>query len=280
MKLLTKSFDYDETIKVAYHLKGSYEDSVIFHSYWNGDLNEKHLYSIMSCYFFNVLNKKHKIILWLEKNNRNNINEKIKKYCEIRYFNFKNEKQKLNYTEKIVFRHNKKDLTEYADFIRLLLLYNYGGCWFDLDVLFLRSFDPIFRNYGKKVCAYQWGHCDYPNNAILISLKPNCSTLKEFIDFFHNQGSGWRTQTNCDYSTPIDILVLPCSWFDSDWIKNSLDIGYHNIFKASKKKYNFNNFFKGAFCYHWHNQWNVKIKRNSIFVQLIDIMKKNISKNN
>ena len=55
MKLLTKTTDFNETIKLASELKDSYDKSVIFHCYWNGNLNEKHLYSVLSCYYFNVL---------------------------------------------------------------------------------------------------------------------------------------------------------------------------------------------------------------------------------
>ena len=41
MKLLTKTTDYDETIKLANKLTGEYDKSVIFNCYWNGNLNEK-----------------------------------------------------------------------------------------------------------------------------------------------------------------------------------------------------------------------------------------------
>ena len=47
MKLLTSSVDYNETIALAYNLKGQYNKQVIFHCYWNGKLNEKHLYSVL-----------------------------------------------------------------------------------------------------------------------------------------------------------------------------------------------------------------------------------------
>ena len=77
MKLLTKTTDYDETIKLANKLTGEYDKSVIFHCYWNGNLNEKHFYSILSCYYFNVFNNKHQIVLWLENNTPNHYNEKI-----------------------------------------------------------------------------------------------------------------------------------------------------------------------------------------------------------
>ena len=43
MKLLTKKTDYYETIKLANKLTGVYDKSVIFHCYWHGNLNEKHL---------------------------------------------------------------------------------------------------------------------------------------------------------------------------------------------------------------------------------------------
>jgi hypothetical protein len=89
MELLASYTDYDKTIKVARKLNGVYDESVIFHCYWNGNLNEKHLYSVLSCYHFNVLNKNHKIILWLENNAPNDINKEISKYCEIKKFSLK-----------------------------------------------------------------------------------------------------------------------------------------------------------------------------------------------
>jgi len=38
------------------------------------------------------------------------------------------------------------------------------------------------------------------------------------------------------------------------------------------KPLDFNNFFKGSFCYHWHNRWNKKIDDNSIIMQLVRII--------
>ena len=52
MKLLTNVTDYKETIDIARNLLEEYNKSVVFHCYWNGTLNEKHLYSILSCYYF------------------------------------------------------------------------------------------------------------------------------------------------------------------------------------------------------------------------------------
>jgi len=282
MKLLSKTTDYDETIKLANKLTGKYYKSVIFHCYWHGNLNEKHLYSVLSCYYFNVLNRKHKIILWLENNISNNINKEISKYSEIKQFSINNEIANTfleNKTIKYV-GGSAGGLSEKANFYRMVLLYNYGGCWFDLDCFFLRSFDPIFKNYEKEICVYQWENQMYPNNAIFISLKPKSVKMKNNINFIINYNKGWGfKRAKLTYNLPLEMLVLPCSWFNGDWIRNPYNIGTigtSNFFKNTKKEYTFDNFFNGAFCYHWHNKWDKPIEDNSIIKQLVKIIKKRL----
>lgn len=278
MKLLTKTTDYDETIKLANKLTGEYDKSVIFHCYWHGNLNEKHLYSVLSCYYFNVLNRKHKIILWLENNTPNDINKEISKYCEIKQFSLQTEKEKSEFL--IDYNYKFKGITFYSDFIRLLLLYNYGGCWFDLDCFFLRSFDPIFKNYENEICLHQWEKQNYPGNGIVISLEPKSIRMKNNINFIINHNRGWGFQeARLTYDLPLDFLVLPCSWVSPAWIENPIFIKkeqFNNFFKKSNRQYNFDNFFKGAFCYHWHNRWNMIIEDNSIIKQLVQIIKKRL----
>ena len=275
MKLLIKTTDYNETIKLAEKLEGIYDKSVIFHCYWNGNLNEKHLYSVMSCYYFNVFNNKHKIVLWLENNNSNHINEQIAKYCEIKYFSLINEIKKTNFIN-TNFYYNK-EVSYYSDVVRYLLLYNYSGCWFDLDCFILRSFDPIFKNYENEICVYQWENQNYPNGAIFISLHKESIKMKENIIFIISRNKGWGfKEAQLNYDLPLNFYVLPCSWFNADWIKNSYNIGTVNFFKNTEKHYNFENFFKYAFCYNWHNKWNMVIEENSIINQLISIIKQRI----
>ena len=284
MKLLTKTTDYYETIKLANKLTGEYDKSVIFHCYWHGNLNEKHLYSVLSCYYFNVLNRKHKIILWLENNTPNDINKEISKYCEIKEFSLQTEKENTNFIKTDFYYNTVKEkltsskvLSSYSDVVRYLLLYNYGGCWFDLDCFILRSFDPIFKNYEKEVCVYQWEHQDYPNGAIFISLEPKCIKMKNNINFIMKRNRGWGFQgAQLTYDLPLEMLVLPYSWFDGAWIENPIFIKknqFDNFFKETNKQYNFENFFKGSFCYHWHNRWNKIIEETSIFNQLVQIIK-------
>jgi hypothetical protein len=273
MKLLTKTTNYDETIKIAININEVYDKPIIFHCYWNGILNEKHLYSILSCYYFNVYNNKHTIILWLENNTPNNFNKEIQKYAKIKYFLLENEKKNI-FLENNDFYYNKS-LTFYSDMVRSILLYSYGGCWFDLDCFFLRSFDPLFYNYENEICVYQWENQNYPNNAIYISLEPKSEKMKKNIEFIINRNRGWGFQeANLNFDLQLDMLVLPCSWFDSLWTEKTINI--NSFFNYTNNSYNFNNFFKGAFCYHWHNQWNKKIENNSILEQLILLINEKI----
>lgn len=276
MKLLIDKTDYTETINMAIDLQGEYSKSVIFHCYWHGTLNEKHLYSILSCYYFNVYKNKHKIILWLENNTPNEYNTEIEKYAEIRYFNLDSEKASTCFLENYEF--NFAGITYYSDFVRSLLLYNYGGIWFDLDCFILRNFDPIFSNFENEICLYQWEHENYPNNAIFISLHPKCEKMKKNIEFIVERNRGWGFQeARLTYDLPLDMLVLPCSWFNAEWIKNPYNVGLENFFKNTDKQYNFDNFFTGSFCYHWHNKWNNVIDDNSIIVQLVKIIQNNLN---
>ncbi len=280
MKRLTTNIEYDNTINLALDLNGEYDKSVIFHCYWHGSLNEKHFFSILSCYYFNVYNNKHKIILWLENNTPNTYNIEIAKYAEIRYFDFNHEKVNTNFITNDIQSH-RNNLPFYSDVVRLLLLYNYGGVWFDLDCFFLRNFDPLFYNFENEICVYQWEVCNFPNNAIVISLQSKSESMKKNIEFIIERNRGWGfQQANLTFDLPLNMLVLPCSWFDGDWIKNNYNIGINhnnrNFFKNTDKQYTFDNFFKGSFTYHWHNGWDKPIDDNSVIMQLVNCILQNI----
>lgn len=283
MKVLTEKCHYEKTIKMASNLKGTFDKQVIFHCYWNGVLSVKHFYSILSCYYFNVFNNKHKIILWLENNTPNEFNEKISDYCEVKQFSLEEESEKTEFLKG--YTYNFKDIKYYSDYVRLILLYNYGGCWFDLDCFFLRSFDPLFTNYGKEICLHAWGKTirkhklskSYPGNGIIICLEQGSAKLKSNMEFIIKHNKGWGFQeAKLVYTLPLDFLVLPCCWFSPEWIPNPYHIGTLQFLQTSNKKYNFDNFFKGAFCYHWHNKWDMKVENNSIIEQLAKIIEKNL----
>ena len=273
MRLLTKEVAYDKTIRLAANLSGEYTKPVIFHCFWKGKaLNQTHLYSIKSCHYFNVYKRNHKIILWVEDNSPNKYNKEIAKYAEIRYFSLKDE-AKDTFLE--TYDPGFSGAWYYADYVRSLLLYKYGGCWFDLDCFFLRSFDPLFHNYGKEICLYQWENKHFPNNAIYISLEPKSDKMKKNIEFIIKCNRGWGfRKAQLTYNSDLDLLVLPCSWFDGGWIENPYNIRGNDIINNTSEKYDFDTFFKGAFCYHWHSQQKFTAP-NSVIVQLTKLIDPN-----
>lgn len=278
MKLLVNNTDYTDTIKLAFDLQEKiYDKSVIFHFYWKGNLNEKCVYAVLSCYYFNVYKNKHKIIVWLENNTSNKYNKEISKYAEFRDFSFKEEKSNTGFVKDDVY-YNTSVLTLYSDLVRSLLLYNYGGVWLDLDCFVLRSFDPLFCQFENEVCLYQWENQNYPINAVYMSLEPKSEKMKNNMTFIINRNLGWGCQeARLTYDLPLDYLILPCSWFDADFLVTPDNSSTDDFFRKTERIFNFDNFFRGSFCYHWHNQWDKEIENNSIMKQLVRIIKADLT---
>ncbi len=252
-----------------------YADPVTFHCFWKGPikLNEKHLFSIKSCYHFNVKGRANrKIILWVQDvPNCDTMNE-IAKYAEIRTFNEPEEKQDtfLEGTEIVYFAHK---IPEYVNFYRLLMLYKYGGCWFDIDIAFLQPFDPIFAAFPQDICLYRWEDQKYPNNAVVISLEPRHPKMKENIEYIIKRNKGWGFQrARMTFDQPLHMLILPCAWFDPAWDFKNDPRGkkFDEFFANTASRVSLANFFPGSFCYHWHNRFRRGVQPTSPFRQLVN----------
>ncbi|MDQ2104061.1 glycosyltransferase [Azospirillum isscasi] len=228
-------------------------EPIIFHGYWNGTLNEKHLISVKSCYLFNVRGGKNKIVIWTQNCDDNAYLDEIRQYAEVRAFSERDE-CRGTFLDGHEFGRSI-DASFYSDIVRYILLYKYGGVWFDLDCLFLRSVIPLLNQFPGKILAYRWEQQNYPNGAIYVSPTPLSETMKRNIEFIQKRGCGWGfQQAGLVYDTPMDILVLPCPWFDAGWIDNPV-LHFNGFMKASPVEYDLDTFFPGAFCFHWHNKW-------------------------
>ena len=283
MKLFTEKTSYDDTIIYAKQLTGTYDSPVTFHCYWNttrnGGLSEKHLYSILSCWYFNVRNNKHKIILWLENTELNEYAEQIKKYAEIKYFDITEQTQET-FLEGYVFKYREKrpGVKYYSDYIRQVLLYNFGGCWFDLDCFFLRCFDPLFSDFQNELC-YHYLTQHSAGNGIVLSLQPKSIKIEKFIRFLVDRNESWGFgDGGLAYDINEDVLVLPCSWFVPIMARTgSLSVeDKEKFFADTTEALDFDNFYPGAFCYHWHNSWDYEVGRTSPMAQLVNCIKKDI----
>ena len=190
MKLLSKTSDYDETIKLANKLTGEYDKSVIFHCYWNGNLNQKHLYSVLSCYYFNVLKHKHKIILWLENNTPNDINKEISKTLSLKKeienyelaeieIEFDNEINKLNKIKVIT------DKIEEIGFENTALNYSIAPSAPDKGKIGWISSNSLSKNILKEIQTLKLGEVSEPiqvSNGYLFLQVNDKKEIKEKFD--------------------------------------------------------------------------------------------------
>jgi hypothetical protein len=151
-----------------------------------------------------------------------------------------------------------------SDLFRLLILWNYGGIYFDLDVLFLKDF--------RKLCHveffYQWSNQPYGNHAVSCFSRrsPNIRSMAERcirIKSFHPA----RLLLFSEISELLEnVYVFPTFLFDPVWIAHDTKApanSYCNQFDdffANELSMKLKDFFPGSFSYHWHNRWNAPIR--------------------
>eukprot|EP01084_Bolivina_argentea_P195800 335804_1 len=116
MELIVDDTNYTHQTELARDIQMNntiYNQPILFHAFWFGEITEKHLISIRSCYHFNVYQQQQyyprKIILWIQNSQfqdheEYNLKQEIEKYSEIRVFDFKQQThdtfmQNYNYTK-------------------------------------------------------------------------------------------------------------------------------------------------------------------------------------
>lgn len=238
----------DECFK---HLENNYNNDVEttaqnFHCYWYGNILDKQITSIKS--FLVTQPKKYKVNLWIDKDNgwkysqKNMLLNQIRKYIIVKCYDYDYEKKNTEY-EKHTFigtsARQRSYIKNRADKFRYLILHKYGGLYFDLDCIFLRSFEPII-NLNIEFC-YQWSLQTFGNNAIMRIKKNSIiskNILKKTTDFFKTHKQENNTFQLIKYIFTMtnykndNFYILPCTFFDPIWIiedSNKKIIIYHLI---------------------------------------------------
>jgi hypothetical protein len=169
-----------------------------------------------------------------------------------------------------------------SDFFRVVVLYKYGGIYFDMDMMFLRDLRALLRNglFQDEFC-YQWSsHMPHGNSAVL-RLRQRSETAAALLARCAAGGTchpkhAFGFAENRD----LDLLVLPCTFFDPLWPhydrKDRYGAAPFNRFADFFRRFGFwfrrrpgiqsyRDFFPGAFTYHWHNCWDAKEHPSSYF---------------
>ncbi len=257
---LTKARDIAET---------TYEGEVIFHAYWDGQLAEKHLTSLKSCWYHNIKGRENrKIVVWTATGSApNEFNEKMSKYAEIKPFDKVKEQAGTPLEGENFFCNPRPSF--YSDVVRYTLLHKYGGVWFDLDIFFTRSLDPLLVKYKEEIVVYEWEEQKYPNGALFICLEPRSAKLTAAIEFIKTRNRGWGFQeADLTHDLPLPLTVLPCGWFDPMWLSNDRGLHFNDFFSIYLSRLTMDSLFPGAFCIHWHNQFSKEPHLMSPYAQL------------
>ena len=232
-----------------------------FHCFWRGPISDLHL---MSLHSLDKFHPNSKIIFWTT-----NIIDIEKCEVWIKIKNLLKERIELKVLLEIDFNESgasslystyksattnmpgkSKDnegLAYISDIVRFIVLYLYGGVWFDMDVLFLRNLDSI----KLKRFVSQWGTDECGNAAILKLEKGHNLNTKIILSF----EKPFHPLTSLKENNDLDLTILPSTLFDILWrpksqIPNLQFNDLDDFFKLEKF-----DLPKEIYSYHWHNRW-------------------------
>jgi hypothetical protein len=164
-----------------------------------------------------------------------------------------------------------------ADIMRAAILHNYGGAWFDTDVLLIQDLSPL---QGQDV-AYL-GQADWINNAFLAVSRPRSAFIVYYMAAIAARGMDadghvGYTQFGPELLTNLfkgmseqngTFHVLPTCFFDGGW-SGEAPVSWDGFFGdtvTSEKQISYLHPMNNAhttFAYHWHNRWDKPIRKGS-----------------
>jgi hypothetical protein len=274
--------DYLKNNKLNYYG----EQHLLFHVFWNGKLSRRQLLCIKSfLYSQNLSNSS--LYIWLDSDYDYN-RKVIPKHpnISIKIYNPEIESQHTPF-EGQEFINFKKNMKFRSDLARMIILYNYGGIYFDLDLILFKD----LRCISDLDFCYQWGGVDGGNNALLGLKKGSKTTIqimKKYIKFLSEGCNHTSEKYNSNYqfklgfthellSSEIDLFCFPSAFFDPIWIldfknkKSKYDNlnRFDDFFKTTDKKVTINKMFQGLLLgYHWHSRNDIQIEKNSYYQQI------------
>ena len=115
-------------------------------------------------------------------------------------------------------RHHPSPL-ERANLLRLVVLYNHGGVYLDLDTMFLRDLSDLFdQPFLSDDFSYRWGaDLPYGNNAVMRFRRGSENALKLMETSMKAGSCNPRVVLEFEGGEEIDLTVLPCAFFDPLW---------------------------------------------------------------
>jgi Glycosyltransferase sugar-binding region containing DXD motif len=256
------------------------EQPLIFHCYWSGKFGAKQALSIKSFLATQDLHRA-QLWLWLDKNNgydgyENNCHLKpLLSRITVKSYDFFQEAADtpLVSSELLEIKHQVR----LSNVFRMTVLYKYGGCYFDLDIMFLRNFLELLNITESREFCYRWSGRPFANSAIL-KLDKQSKTSHYLIEKAIRKRKCRPMDLFPIADEKLELLMLPAVFFDPLWLLvDKMDKQSHYPFKSFKEFFRgidmeqldrqipkIQEFINPCFTYHWHNQWNTSEIPNSI----------------
>lgn len=277
-KSVDKTLKYFKTNPVNFYQ----DEPIIYHVYWYGDLNRKHVCCIKS--YLVTQNLSNSVLyVWLDHENGyhdKNINM-IPKHDNIKIMKFNPLEQSIDtpfFNKNFIHINKPKELKYRSDLARIMILNNYGGLYFDFDIILLKDFSNLF----KLEFCYQWSNTYQRGNNAILRLKKHSLFCKKIMNQYIHEIEVVKRPFTCDYNSHIfgkniEIVCYPCPLFDPVWIlqdKNTISqhqniSNFDQFFKKTDTDVNIENFFEGLiYAYHWHSRMNATIEKDSYFERI------------
>lgn len=252
-------YDLKASLDFSKLIKGNTTRPMIFHLYWDPKhigFGRRHVLTIKS--ILATQNKGSKVIFWSPSGIGNNWTTQIAPYIEFATLDINLEIAKLNLDRNFEPGFYLNNYYAGGDFIRYLLLYNYGGVWVDADMILLRNLSPFL----DQEFAYKWQYMEGINAALCHFRKGEdvaLSLIKEIFNTPLSHIASWSRDLLYNvYVRDKSFSVFPCSFFDPSWLNDE------NEFFDNASKFN-DELYDGAFSVHLHNTWKAQITENCRF---------------
>ena len=167
----------------------------------------------------------------------------------------------------------------FSDVVRLFVLAAYGGIYLDCDMLLLKPLTPLLsrdfyyrwhvRHFGNTAAMHLQKGSKNAEFLVRLALEQSqyAASQRALAHVLHPQ----RLHYNLQKIPQSTVEMLPSAYFDPLWVimDNSASRELYGLqqwddfFTEPNDVSSVEAFFKGAFAFHWHNQWKADIVQGS-----------------
>ena len=149
---------------------------------------------------------------------------------------------------------------DHTDILRLLVLFQYGGIWIDMDTVPFRDFAPVLH----QEFTYQWGRSFGQSCGGIIRMFKESGNVGAILEHYtkHHRELGPTRELFDDLRPTVEQpwAVWPSAWFNTEWgVQPSFrhdDPEWFKFIRSSHVKTKWSHeMFDGCFAWHWHNEW-------------------------